>query len=355
MLDVYIDTGILFNDPFWQNNYNKVLLERAKSGKINIYLSNIVTKELHKNYNQHINNQLKVINESVSLLNKRFSITKMQIKIPDKESFIKQFQDFYDEYITSKTFKIIEFENECLPEIVERAVWKKKPFTETKTELKDAIIWLSYSKHVNDNKIQNPYFLTTNINDFCETVTKEDKVLEVHSDLKQDCDSFTVFRLTRDFISEVVEKIEAENQSKFKEAATEKITLDFINEIVFSYKTDIENSILVKVRRYDVREIFNIEYFFTGYISPSIEGWGTTCSDVQIDILDDCAIILGYILIEVEVEGYEYNAGRDSGDDKHNYYGVQSIYVKAYFNFTIDSDFRTQNFDITDIEINRDV
>jgi len=170
-----------------------------------------------------------------------------------------------------------------------RLLLSKKPFTESKTELKDTVIWLSYSKYVNDNKIDNPYFLTTNVNDFCKTAGKDVKVLEVHDDLKADCDKFTVFKYTKDFISEVVEKVEAENKTRFKEIAKEKITDEFISEIVYrSYAQEVEEEVSKHIdNNYDTRDIFNIDYFFTGYVGTRVTGWGRKCSYLATDTLTD--------------------------------------------------------------------
>lgn len=353
-MDIFIDTSILYDDPFWQNSYNKALLDRAKKGKLKLHLSNVVTKELHRNYQKQIDEQLKQLNDASTTLNRKFSNSNISIAIPNREELINNFKDFYTRLAEDDIMTIIPFENEYLTEIIERAVWRRKPFTESKTELKDTVIWLSYAKYANAKKIERPYFLTTNTNDFCKSAGKEVKVLEVHDDLKSDCDKFVVFKYTKDFISEVVEPLEAENKSRFKEEAKTRITDKFITDVVYSYSHEIEEEVNKHIDKYyDARDIFKIDYFFTGYMSTRVNGWSTECEDLQIDTLDEYSLISGYIGLSVDVEAYEYNAGRDPGEDRHNYFGSKEIYVKAYFSFTIETDFTSTDFEITDVEVEK--
>lgn len=233
-----------------------------------------------------------------------------------------------------------------MPEIIERAVWRKKPFTENKTELKDTVIWLSYSKYVKDQNIEFPYFLTTNINDFCNISDKTAKVFEVHDDLKIDCDHFKVFKYSKDFISEVIEKIEAENKSRYKEVAKEKVNVDFVTEVVYSKSSEVEDDVRQNIEKYDISQLFKIDYFFNGYIEAKVTNWGSKCNDIEIDILDDCCIISGYQELDVEIEGFEYIFDSNYAEDNHKFFGSMHILVKAYFTFTLDTDFEVQDFAI---------
>jgi hypothetical protein len=354
-MDVFIDTSILYDDPFWQNNYNKALLDRAKKGKLNLHLSNVVTKELHRNFQKQIDEQIKQLNDVLTTINRKFTPEKISISIPNKDELIKKFKSFYSALVEDGIINIISFDDSYLTEIIERAVWRRKPFTESKTELKDTVIWLSYAKYVNDKQIETPYFLTTNINDFCKSAAKETKVLEVHDELKKDCDRIKVFKYTKDFISEVIEKIESENKTKFKEIAKEKINEDFITDIIYKwFSKELEDEVIKYIdTHFDAKDIFNIDYFFTGYMDSKIIGWGIKCKELRIDLLDEYAIVSGYETLEIEVEAYEYNAGRDSGEDRHNYYGAKEIFANAFFSFALDPDFMPYGFEITDVKIEK--
>ncbi len=76
---------------------------------------------------------------------------------------------------------------------------RQKPFTEKKTELKDALIWLTYSDYANSNKLNNCHLLTANCCDFCDLNLIKQNQVELHPDLKKDCDKFKVYLNIKEF------------------------------------------------------------------------------------------------------------------------------------------------------------
>jgi len=101
-MNIFIDTSILYDDPFWQNSYNKALLDRAKKGKVKLFLSNVVTKELHRNYQKQIDEQLKQLNDASTTLNRKFTNSKIAIAIPNREKLIENFKSFYTELVNDE-------------------------------------------------------------------------------------------------------------------------------------------------------------------------------------------------------------------------------------------------------------
>lgn len=171
MINVFIDSNILYEDYFFENKSNNTLLEFCKEGTINIFMSEIVKLELRRQYEKEISEYLRQFNR----LNKNSERLKINIKSPEFskiEEYLDIFDSFYNDLNGNDNFHYLNFENEFLGDIVDRAINRKKPFTEQKTELKDAIIWKTYSKFVEDKNLEDCIFLTNNTNDFC---VKNDK------------------------------------------------------------------------------------------------------------------------------------------------------------------------------------
>ena len=78
----------------------------------------------------------------------------------------KKFDAFYYDLEDNENFIILDYKNDYLQDIVNRAIYRIKPFTEEKSELKDAIIWKTYSEFVESNNTLDCILLTNNTSDF---------------------------------------------------------------------------------------------------------------------------------------------------------------------------------------------
>lgn len=90
-MNVFIDTSILYDDPFWQNSYNKALLDRARNKRLNIFLSKVVIKELHRNFQKQVDELVKKISDSSREINRKFVVNKIPIFIPNRETLNENF------------------------------------------------------------------------------------------------------------------------------------------------------------------------------------------------------------------------------------------------------------------------
>ena len=49
-MNLFIDTNSLFSDPFWKETVNVRILKASTKGVINIFISDVVYRELRENY-----------------------------------------------------------------------------------------------------------------------------------------------------------------------------------------------------------------------------------------------------------------------------------------------------------------
>ena len=143
-LNIFIDTCILHGDYFFHNKSNRQLFDYMKEGLVYIFMSDIVLKELRRHYEL----ELKQANYEIEKIlkdAKRLQF-KAEIESLDEEAMLKRFDDNYASLAVTDYFEILYYSNDMLPRIVENAINKNIPFfTDRKSEIKDNLIWMTYS------------------------------------------------------------------------------------------------------------------------------------------------------------------------------------------------------------------
>ncbi len=344
-MNIFIDSNILFQDYFFENKSNKNLLQYCKEGLLKIHMSEIVRLELRRQFEKEI----KATNKELEKIQKNIARLKLEedVKIISIENQLKKFDDFYNRLTNIDDFKILNYSNEFLPDIVNRAVNRIKPFTEEKSELKDAIIWKTYSFYVEQGKLDNCIFLTNNTSDFC---TKKDKS-NIHPELLVDTRRFKVVNSSFDFIKEYGPEIESpENkfQAYFKQVEiNETFVLEVIND---NFRKEIYNHVHARIDFLHPSDILDIDYIIDGQLIPyDIEIFD--CAEIESEVLSDKALISGTVYVSCETEVLRYNPVRDPGEDQHTSVAEVAITYKIHFNFDLRQDEDYSEFEITDMEI----
>ena len=350
-MNIFIDTSILFSDPFWKENFSSQLLDVARDKRINIYLSEVVLRELRHNFEKNLDKDLFDLRKLNSSLRKNLRRFK-QIEQPQKDECLKDFDTYYNDLVKYSNVKILKCDDKYLQPILDRAIKREKPFTEKKTELKDALIWLTYSEFANNNDLNDCFLLTANCTDFCDQELLKQKIFELHSDLKKDCDKFKIFTNIKDFYksnSEWLDKPKVE----FKQwIESQNIDESYVFDLLWEHEGDsISSEIQSHIENIEPHELFEDSHLIQmgGYIDIGEVEW-YECKDIEIEIVSDYAIISGVVIVYTDIQGYGYNSVRDSGDEKFPFVGEKSIELDMNFNFTISKEGKPENFEITDIE-----
>ncbi len=349
-MNIFIDTSILYKDPFWRGNFYKELLDIIKEKDINLYISELVLMELEKNYERMIDEQDVALRKVMGNV-EHFQIAILEKPVIDKAESIKQLKNFYANLVSEKTARIVKFENSWLPEIVERAIWRKKPFSQTKTELKDAIIWLSYAKLAEMKKSKNCIFLTENISDFCDMDKAKNDIFEIHPELEKDSKRFAVYRSPKELIRS--EKIKLQKVSiKFSKWFSEQnFDEQFVLNLISSrYSKDVETGIENFLDNSQLYNVFYDDFAPSGYLSL-YDFEILSVDEIAVDTSADDCLVSGEIYSFCTVKGYAYNAVRDSGEEQHKFYGEREVNIKLTFSFYYNRDEIPRYFEIDDVEI----
>ena len=343
-MNIFIDSNILFQDYFFENKSNKNLLQYCKEGLLKIYMSEIVRLELRRQFEKEI----KATNKDLEKIHKNITRLKLgdDVKIISIENQLKKFDTFYRR-LTDNNFIILNYQNDFLPDIVHRAINRIKPFTEEKSELKDAIIWKTYSNFVEENVLDSCILLTNNTSDFC---TKKDKS-NVHPELLIDTKRFKVVNTSFHFIKEYGSEIESpENkfQAYFKQI---EITEKFVSRVIKdNFQKEIYNNVHARIDFLHPSEVMDEDYIFDGQLVPyDVEIFD--CEEIEFEILSDKALISGIVYASCETEVLQYNPVRDPGEDSHTSVAEVVITYMIQFNFDLRQSENYSDFEITDIEI----
>ncbi len=351
-MNIFIDTSILYTDPFFNEIFKKEILNACKYSRLNIFISEVVLKELLHNYEKNLD---KIIHDikNLNINSNKLIIDFKEFIVPDKENLITQLNSFFKELENLKCFNILPINNEFLPIVLEKAIKRAKPFTEKKTELKDALIWLTYTTYINENNLKDCYFLTQNINDFGEK--QENQSFEIHPELQEECSEIKLITSFRD-IHRIYNSYFEEQQRIIKQEfiewfEKENISDVYIHNILWTnYPNEVIDNITNYVDKIDLDRYFEESHLIKmgGYFEINEFSWGN-CIEIEIEILEENAIISGILEVYGEIEGYGYNSVRDPGDEKFPYIGSADAEFNVYFNFLIDED-GTHDFEIIHIE-----
>jgi|WetSurSiteA1Bulk_404760.scaffolds.fasta_scaffold00535_11 hypothetical protein len=354
-MNVFIDTCILYSDPFWTENLSSQMLELSRQGRIKIFLSEIVLKELRHNFEKSIDKEISVLRNSNSELKKIIPGYK-SVNIPEKDQCKSEFDKFYRQIQTDNKVEILKCKDEFLQKVIEMSISRKKPFTDKKTELKDALIWITYSDYVNSNKLTDCYLLTQNCTDFCDPdkLKLEPKIYVLHPDLMRECDKFKMYISIKDFYRDNSSKLESPELIFQKWIKDQNIDDKYVFDLLINSNEDrrISEEVLECIGRLDPTTIFEDGYLVTmgGYLDVGEIEW-YECKDTELLIVGDCAIVSGILVVSVEVEGYGYNSVRDSDEEKFPSIGDTTVEVDITFTFTLMKESEPEDFEVLGTQV----
>lgn len=345
-MDIFIDTSVVYTDPFWKRNIPGRILKAAMDGRINIYIANVVIRELRHNFEKQLDKEFTSVISSNSNI-KKLSRKHIDIIVPTKEQYLNDFDNFYNDHCKLKNIVELPTEKNILEELLERAIKRKKPFNDNRSEFKDAVIWTTYFKYAKSKGLTDCHLLTNNKKDFT------DNEGNLHQELGNDYDKFTVhltfddfYKAKKDYFEKpIFEFQEWINQKKLDENVVFDLLGDNeVDKVYSEVQSRFEN--IDPSNFVSERETINV---LGGYVDIGEVEW-RECDDIEVDVIGEQAIISGILLLRVSLELYGYNSVRDLGNEKFPHYSSVDQDVKVFFNFLFDRDQVPKNFEVTDVE-----
>ena len=339
-MNIFLDTTLLFQDPFLKNNSNKLLLRLVERSNGKIYVSSVVLDEAKEHLRKNVEKAHKDIEKALNEIGK---ICKTKIELTqgvDINKISKEFDEFFISLQEKNLVNLVVPDNEFLPDLINRAIKRRKPFSETKSEFRDAVIWLSYANKINVNRLSQNYFITNNISDFYDT----DKIC-IHPELGKDC-NFPVKmakqanEVLNDFGGMIIEAVENE-QLRLNLLNSDELITEVHSEYSYIVEGFFENFVYAKYYSLYTRHDYFDNVELIGFEVKSIDR-------IELSKSENDIYAYGEMTIKVDIGLLKFNEETDSMD---RFILADSIYsmVSVRFSLLLDNEEKNENFEIIEV------
>ena len=128
-MNIFIDTSVIYTDPFWKRNFASEILNSAKDKKLTIYISDVVIRELRVNLIKQLNKEINSLKNSYLSIRK-LTLEETKSELPSLENYLTEFDEFITNLFDNQNIIELKSSKEDFDEILERAIQRKKPFTD---------------------------------------------------------------------------------------------------------------------------------------------------------------------------------------------------------------------------------
>jgi len=237
---IVIDTNILRQDFFPKSRKSEMLIDFISKTENQIVLPEVVHKEIVALYERTLSEKYGHLLKSYKDFEK-ITIIPIELKIPDPK-IDKQVEKFISNLKNKLGIKnIVPMNNNHLPDLVNRAINRIFPFTESKSEFRDALIWLCLLDLAQSEKGKAIIFISANIKDFSDKKGKlhkrlleEAKSKGVNVQYFQSLDSFLKTKASKiEFITKewLVKNLNFEKLEEKLISAMEIQSIDILNKL----------------------------------------------------------------------------------------------------------------------------
>ena len=354
-MNVFLDTNILYTDPFWKKTYPSLLLDAAKQEKVKLYISVIAFRELKYHTLKNFKRTRKALEKSIGENN---DFRPLNLNIDISLSIDEEFDKYYQS-IMGSYFQVIGYKNEFLPIVIEQALSKKRPFNDNKNEFKDFLIWVSYRDYIESSRLTDVFFITNNTNDFCQKLPVNEKSEEyaLHPELIEGVQNIRVFNSIKGFFENVVKNLTTKT-GKYTSWIKEKNfnAVYVFNLLIHQVHGVIENSVSNKIDASDLKKYFveEREPIFECYIG-AVPEWRNV-ELLNVEEIEDSILVSCIVNMETEIVAILEVKDRNENDSFIQSKEVsKKIKTNVYVSFVLDPEEKRFDMegDIISIEIEK--
>jgi hypothetical protein len=189
-MNFFLDSTLFQNgkDVFLNNRLSQEFLNICRQQKFTIYISSVVIDEIRRQFNIFISNQIKNVRTGIGAINTIPNMQSINLHIPQLEEAMELFDSYFQSLQDDGIVKVVPYSNDFLPELIHRSIHRIKPFTESKQEFRDAVIWFSYAQLAEDQQLENCFLISGNTTDY---LNKEGQLYE---ELAEKSQRFILFK-----------------------------------------------------------------------------------------------------------------------------------------------------------------
>lgn len=349
-MNIFLDSNILYKDPFLLRGKQIILKELSKSDNVKLYINKAVLAEVRRGYVTFIQKTLKEFQTVSNNLNKNIVDSTKHIKnYISFESFETQFDEQIKFLVDQEILVITPYYEDVVEKIVELDMHEKPPFMKVngKKSTRDAIIWYSYIKYIEKNKIEEDcYFISNNTRDFAknhsEAKKRDSLMYELHYDLEynpfksahKSLDNFISFyeeHIKEIFTDNDLDIMTSENLDKIEKLFESEDIVSIIEEDILGATEDV---VVVHIETLSPPEKDGL--YSSGYVADD----GYQGESIETFKVQEVSSYGSRIIVEViftylkNVDLFIYNSVRDKGEDRHTYVGSVPILYEVKANLT---------------------
>lgn len=345
MIAVILDSNSLYGDPFFSSGNLKRLIAYSSLNKIDVLISDVVEEEVINNNLKKIQINLEKIKGQAKTINEVVGSQAISLNAIDTDIAEKELRKRFNDLSADGSIIKIPYKNDMMPDLINRALKKIRPFKENKEEFRDSVIWLSCIEYLKSKDYESVYFISNNSSDFCGSDGK------LHQDLKNDYDGIVLYKNLKAFFSEEKEEIsklipEGKSVELMAWLAKNEPDGDAIKDMLRdNFFENISANLSQLLSSISVHDIDS--EIFDGYVQPyELDDFCLDDYEVNVDI--DSIIVTGQCSTSNYVEAYQYNPVYDSSDEKFSFTGEVEVEVTLDFMFSISPEQKEPyDFDIT--------
>lgn len=182
-MDIILDTNIIRSDLFFKSSDFIILKDYLSKTNSKFVLLKIVDDEINALYRRLLNESLIKYKKSLQQINKYLNESEIKEDKLDIEKLATEYNYFYKNQLGIDHESIVSYNNNILPEIIDRCINNRKPFKTQDKGFRDAVIWLTILDYLK-NSVQNQLiFISNNSSDFGQSNHKN----KLHEELVFDC------------------------------------------------------------------------------------------------------------------------------------------------------------------------
>ena len=171
---VYIDSNILFNDPYLSSHRSKAILDNVSVTRGKLKIPFVVYQETINNLINEVSTIEKSLTKNIKDLSKKLDgshvLKSLHIPSFEEDEIRNIYVQRYEELVGAGLVEIIDHksmdQSQLVEELLHRALNGIKPFAPKKEEFKDTVIWMTIVNDVEINGYTESIFISNNTSDF---------------------------------------------------------------------------------------------------------------------------------------------------------------------------------------------
>lgn len=346
-MNFFLDSTVFHNgkDVFMNNRLNKEFLNICRQQNFPIYISTVVIDEIRRQFYTFMNGQLENIRTGIGAIDTVPGVYGPSGYLPSIESIMNSFDSYFKNLEKEGRINIVPYCNEFLPELIHRSIHRIKPFTESKQEFRDAVIWFSYAKLAEERQLENCYLISGNTTDYL------DKKGEIYEELAEKSNRFLLFKdmyalLNTSFMEPYKATHELLKSLKEKEWDLNIIS-NFLNQdttknYIIKYLTDDANNKLADMT-------FNNMHLLKGTAIVNMISNFTNVSIRGVDVINNEFVVSGSF--DVKVQRFSSTTKLGTSESQQIRISTSETEIIVFFDAVYELDSNTyKNLEISSYE-----